>query len=193
MRNLFIAVLILTMAPLASMAQKIAYADVSAILSVMPENEKINEDLKIYATGLQRPLEDMKARLDAYTEQFQKVLAAKDTAKALEIQKQAIEEDKKFQEAAQKAEQQLAQKKNESLLPVLTRIKEAMKAVADKEGFEYVLNSVDGAGTSIVLVGPEGHDITRKVVDELGIDLKQQGNAGGQSAPPENTGKRNKK
>jgi len=174
MKNLLLAFSMVALIPITTLAQKIAYADVNAILGVMPENEKINEDLQIYAMGLQKPLGDMKAELEAMGKQFQQVLAAKDTAKALEIQKQALEGEKKFQEADKKAEQQLAQKRSEALQPVLNRMRKAMETVAKKNGFDYVMNSIDGSGTSIVLWGPEGHDITGKVVEELGIDLKQQ-------------------
>ena len=182
MRNLLLVLIIAILAPSISLAQKIAYADVNAILSVMPENEKTNEDLQIYATGLQKRLDDLKAQLDGIVKEFNTVLASGDTAKALEIQKQALEGDKQVKQAAQQSEQQLAQKRGELLQPTLTRIRTAMEAVSKKDGFDYVLNSVDGSGTSIVLWGPEGHDITRKVVDELGIELKDP-NASEDAAP----------
>jgi outer membrane protein len=187
MKNLLLTVVILAFTASVSFAQKIAFADVNAVLSVMPENEKINEDLQIYATGLQKRLDDMKGQLDVLVKEFQQVLAAKDTAKALEIQKQAIEGEKLVQQTATRSEQQLAQKRSELLQPLLKRIKEAMGAVAKKEGFDYVLNSVDGSGTSSLLWGPEGTDITRKVVAELGIKLEGEG-----ESPVQNTGKKKK-
>lgn len=156
----------------AASAQKMAHADINAILSVMPENKKINEDLQIYATGLSKRVQDMKTQLDMAVEQFNKVLSAGDTAKAVEIQQQGLELDKQLQQASAQADQQLAQKRGELLQPVLNRIREAMKKVATAKGYEYVLNSVDGAGTSIVLWAPDGADITRAVVDELGIKLE---------------------
>ncbi len=173
MKSILLALSIVLVASVATQAQKIAFADVNAILSVMPENKKINEDLQIYGTGLQKKLDDMKGALDGMVKEFQAVLAAGDTAKALEIQKMAIKADTEFQQAAKQAEQQLGQKRTAELQPVLVRIREAMEAVAKKDGFEYILNSMDGSGTSIVLWGPEGHDVTRKVVDELGIKLQQ--------------------
>jgi outer membrane protein len=186
MKNLLLTVFILA-AGSTTFAQKIAFADVNAVLSVMPENENINEDLQIYATGLQKRLDDMKGQLDGLVKEFQQVLAAKDTAKALEIQKQAIEGEKLVQQTATRSEQQLAQKRSELLQPLLKRIKEAMGAVAKKEGFDYVLNSVDGSGTSSLLWGPEGTDITRKVVGELGITLE-----GEAENPAQDTGKKKK-
>ena len=105
-----------------------------------------------------------------------------------EFQKQGIEFDKQLQQANAQAEQQLAQKRGELLQPVLTRIRAAMEKVAKSKGFEYVINSVDGSGTSIVLWGPDGADITMEVVTELGIKLEQQG----QPAPAQDSGKKKK-
>lgn len=172
--------------------QKMAHADVNAILSVMPENEKINQDLQIYATGLNKMVGDKKAQLENVIQLFNQTLSAGDTLKAVELQKQGLELDKEVQTAGTQAERQLQQKRNELMLPVLERIRNAMEAVATKKGFDYVMNSVDGSGTSIVLWGPEGADITRAVVDELGIKLESQSEEPTQAAPVQD-GKKKKK
>lgn len=191
MRNLVLAIAVMMMVPSLVSAQKIGYADINAILSVMPDNKKINEDLQIYGIGLQKRLDDMKAQLDVIVQQFNEVLAKGDTAKALEFQKQGLEGDKQVREAAAQAEQQLAQKRGELLQPVLGKIRSAMEIVAKRKGFEYVMNSVDGSGTSIVLWGPDGHDITRDVVAELGIKLEGQEEA--QPAPVQQDPSKKKK
>jgi outer membrane protein len=153
-------------------AQKIAYADINAIIGVMPENENINSDLQIYATGLQKRIDDMKAQLEGFGQQFQQALNKRDTATAIAIQEKAVALDKQLQESTRQAEQQLQQKRNEMMQPVLARIRKAMETVSKRDGYEYVLNSIDGAGTSIVLYGPENDNITLKLVDELGIKLE---------------------
>ncbi|MGB0917940.1 MAG: OmpH family outer membrane protein [Flavobacteriales bacterium] len=172
MKNLFLVLFAITVTASSSVAQNVGYADVNAILSVMPDNKKINDDLQIYATGLQKRVDDMKAQVELIVKQFNTVLAAGDTAQALELQKKGLEADKLLQQTSQASEQQLAQKRNELLQPVLTKMRGAMETVAKKKGFDYILNSVDGSGTSIVLWGPEGHDVTRAIVDELGIKLE---------------------
>ncbi|MCB0754060.1 MAG: OmpH family outer membrane protein, partial [Flavobacteriales bacterium] len=136
MKNLVLTIGVVLMSIGAASAQKMAHADINAILSVMPENKKINEDLQIYATGLSKRVQDMKAQLDMAVEQFNKVLAAGDTAKAVEIQQQGLELDKQLQQASAQADQQLAQKRGELLQPVLNRIREAMKKVATAKGYE---------------------------------------------------------
>ena len=178
MKKLALALSVVFFSTTFASAQKMAHADINAILSVMPDNKKINEDLQIYGTGLQKRVDDMKAQIEGAVKQFNEVLAAGDTAKALELQRKGLEMDKQLQQTAQSAEQQLGQKRNELLQPVLTKIRAAMETVAKKKGYDYVLNSVDGTGTSIVLWGPEGADITRAVVDELGIKLEQAPAAG---------------
>ena len=48
MKNLLLTVFILAATGSTTFAQKIAFANVNAVLFVTPENEKINEDLQIY-------------------------------------------------------------------------------------------------------------------------------------------------
>lgn len=191
MKRILILMLV-AVSPIIAQAQKIAYADINAIIGVMPENKKVNEDLQIYATGLQKRLDDIRAQQELYTQQFQKALAAKDTAKAIEIQEKAMEGDKQLQEATRQAEQQLQQKRAEMMQPALGRIRKAMEDISKRDGYEYVLNSIDGAGTSVVLYGPEGNNITMKLVDELGIKLEGAENAS-PAAPQESEGNKKKK
>ncbi|MDC0303654.1 OmpH family outer membrane protein [Flavobacteriales bacterium] len=187
MKNLFLAIIVLGSTATSSFAQNIGYANVNGIFSLMPETKKMNEDLQIYATGLQKGVDDMKGQLDAIVKQFNDFLAAGDTAKALEIQKQGLAGDKQLQQAVQSAEQQLAQKRGELSQPITDKILGAMQSVAKKKDFDYVLNSVDGSGISIVLLAPDGHDITRAVIDELGIKLE------GAKEVPAQDGKKKKK
>lgn len=181
--NVFLLVILVVITPLMSLAQKIAYADLNAIIGVMPENKKVNEDLNIYATGLKKPLDDLKAEQEILGKQFQKALAAKDTASALQIQEKALESDKKLQESSRKAEQQLQQKRDEMMQPALNRIRKALDTIRKRDGYSYILNSIDGSGSTIVLSGPEEDNVTLKLVKELGIVLDGQDGTSPASAP----------
>ncbi len=185
---LLVAAVCLT--PMLSSAQKIAYADINAIIGVMPENENINNDLQIYATGLQKRIDDMKAQLDGFSQQFQQALSKRDTASAIAIQDKAVAVDQQLQQSTRQAEQQLQQKRNEMMQPVLARIRKAMETVSKRDGYEYVLNSIDGAGTSIVLYGPESNNITLKIVDELGIKLEGREDAAPAASPAKESKKK---
>lgn len=178
MKNITLAAAATVLFSFCAHAQKIGYADINAIISVMPENEKVNEDLQIYAIGLQKRIDDLRAQQEQLGQQFQRALSAKDTATAIGIQEKAVEMDQQIQQSTQQAERQLQQKRGEMMQPALDRIKRALEAVAKRDDFAYIINSVDGSGTSSVLYGPEEHNVTMKLVEELGIKLQ-----GEQSVP----------
>ena len=74
-----------------------------------------------------------------------------------------------LKEAAE-ADQKLLKKRQELMKPILQRLDENLKYLADGEGYDYILNSVDGNGVTIVLRGPEEHDLTEKLMKKLGIE-----------------------
>ena len=61
--------------------------------------------------------------------------------------------------------------------PALDRIRKALDTIRKRDGYSYILNSIDGAGTTIVLSGPEEDNVTMKLVKELGIELEGQDGA----------------
>lgn len=69
-------------------------------------------------------------------------------------------------------ERELMLKRNELLAPVASKLETAMDKVAAANGYKYVLNSADGTGNSIVIVAPDADDLTKKVMDHMGIQLK---------------------
>jgi outer membrane protein len=78
----------------------------------------------------------------------------------------------------------LQQKRADMMQPALDRIRKALEAVAKREGFTYIINSVDGSGTSSVLYGPDEHNVTMKLVAELGIKLEGQDGQGTPAQAP---------
>jgi outer membrane protein len=74
------------------------------------------------------------------------------------------------EETQQQAEQELMSKRTELIRPIAQKLQKAMREVADKEGYTHVLNSADGTANSIVIVAPEGDDLTLRVMKHLGIE-----------------------
>jgi outer membrane protein len=162
---------------------KLGYADINGIMGVMPEREKINEDLQTYALGLQKMLEDVKAQRESAVEKYQAKTQAKDTTGLGAITNQAITADQNFQKASQQAEGRLAEKRAELMKPVVERVEKAIAEIAKEGGYTYILNSVDGSGTSNILFGPPTDNVTLKVVAKLGIKLEGQDQAAPAPAP----------
>ena len=71
------------------------------------------------------------------------------------------------------AEQELAQRRDELIGPLLEQIGSAIETVAQKQGLSYVLNTTTSSGDMIVLYASEEFrakfDITQSVMEELGM------------------------
>lgn len=182
-----IAISALVLGATSAQAQlKLGYADINGILNVMPEREKINEDLQTYALGLQKMLEDVKAQRENSVAKYQEKSQTKDTTGLGAITSQAITADQNFQKASQQAEGRLAEKRSELMKPVVERVEKSIAKVAKDGGYTYILNSIDGAGTSNILFGPPSDNVTMKVVQDLGIKLEGQGEPAPAPAPAPN-------
>ncbi|MCP3860498.1 MAG: OmpH family outer membrane protein, partial [Phycisphaeraceae bacterium] len=83
----------------------------------------------------------------------------------------------------------LAAKQAELIEPIRAKMQETIATVAEQEGYSYVLNSVDGAGTSIVLYGPEDRNLTMKIAEALGVQdaVEATESTGSAEAAPETT------
>ena len=44
-----------------------------------------------------------------------------------------------------------------------------LESIAAEEGYDYILNSTDGSGVSIVLRGPKEHNLNERLFAKLGI------------------------
>ena len=183
--------LIIASLPILTLAQsKIGYTNVNAVLSVMPETKAMNEDLQTYSLGLQKRLEDMNNQLNYLYAEYQKKTKGADTVGLGKLTGTITALDADIKATQQVSERQLANKRQELLSPIVEKLEMAMDAVREKGGYDFILNSVDGSGTSIVLRGPESADITKDLLTELKIEFKEQAP---QAAPATEEKKKGKK
>lgn len=156
-------------------AQKIGYTNVNAVLSVMPETKAMNADLQTYQLGLQKRLEDMQNQLNYLYAEYQKKAQGPDSSGIGALTTTITKLDGDLKATTQVSEQQLATKRAELLNPIVDKIEKALDVVKEKGKYEFILNSVDGSGTSVILRGPESNDITKALLDELGVKLEKEG------------------
>lgn len=156
--------------------QKIGYVDTEYILNQMPE----------YAT--------VKQKLDKLEQQWRgEIQKQQKKVRKLEREFEAREllytdeERKRKQDAIEQARtevEQLRQKyfgpdgelytRQKSLMrPLQERILEATERVATADGYDYV---VDKKGDTLFLYAKEEHDLSDRVLRELGITIDQGGN-----------------
>ncbi len=183
--------LLIAALPILTLAQsKIGYTNVNAVLSVMPESKAMNQDLQTYSLGLQKRLEDMNKQLNYLYAEYQKKAKGPDTTGIGQLTATITKLDADVKATQQVSERQLNDKRQELLAPIVEKVELALDAVREKGGYDFILNSVDGSGTSVVLRGPAANDITKALLSELGIELKQDQS---QSVPAQDSDKKKKK
>lgn len=151
----------------AQAAPKYGHMNLGNLLEMLPDTKKANDDLKVFADKLT-------AKDDSLTKAFQAAVTTYQTAyqsgTLTPVQAQTREAElQKEQEAIQKfeqdAQQNVAAKREELLKPILTRVDEAIKAVAKANQYMMIFDTSSGS----MLFAAETEDVTALVKKQLGI------------------------
>jgi len=152
-----------------SQAQKFGYVDSNAILEGMPKVKEAESNLEALNKQLQakgqKMMEDFQAK---YEELQRKVQAGEITPKDQDTQTAALEADRNtIVQYEQDMQNQMAQKRDELLKPILEEVKTAITAVAKDNGYTYVFDGSPGVG--ILLYADESTNLTALVKTKLGL------------------------
>lgn len=153
-------------------AQKIGYLDLQLVLAYMPETEQMNKQLATYEQKLVDKLRIKNDYFQTKGQEYQELSALPNPPQA-EIQ--AMEQElrklqQELQQDQQTSQNQLVGKRQEMLQPILIRLQSEIKALAEEEGYAYILNASSN-GTSIILHGTEGNNVTEAMFKRLNIAL----------------------
>ena len=155
---------VLAMGFLSSSAQnKIGYISTDELISVMPEAEKADAQLKEYQTALAEQGQDHMKNLSAKDSAFVKA-SLKLTPSMRDIKRKELielyQKVQNFQNEAQEMYQAEAQRK---IAPIRDKAMAAIKDVAKENGYSYVLD------VNAVIVAPPGDDLLPLVKKKLNI------------------------
>ena len=159
---LFAAILMFVTVGVAK-AQKVASMDYEAVLAVMPETKKMTTELEAFS---KTKGEELGKQADAFqkdVQQYQqvdgpKMTEAQRTAKEAELQKK----QQNLQQIQATAQNDLAQRRDAAVKPIIEKLNKAVEKVAKASGYEFIIDS----GALIYKGGP---DATAAVKKELGL------------------------
>ena len=153
---------------------KIGYANLEFILKNLPEAQLMNKEVEAYQQKLE---EQIVAKQEYYqslvSDYYKKQEEGFAESLLTSMQQQIMQLEQEIQADAINAERQLAAFSAQKLEPITQRIIEAINIVYEEEGYTYIFNSADGTGNSIVLKGPEGDNLSYKILQKLGVDLEE--------------------
>ncbi len=158
---LFAAVMMLVTAGAVN-AQKVASMDYEAVLAAMPETKKMTTDLDTFSKTkgdeLQKQAEAFQKEVQQYQADGAKLTEAQRTAKEGELQKK----QQNLQQLQQTAQNDLAQRRDAAVKPIIDKLNNAVAKVAKANGFDFIIDST-------VLIYKGGPDATPLVKKELGL------------------------
>jgi outer membrane protein len=169
----FAAVLLAASSFFASNAQaqaplKIGFTSVEYVLSQMPESKQIESDLKTYGTQLEAQLKTKTTEYQGKVDAYQKGASTMTPVIKADKEKELQTLGQSIQEFQQTAQQSMQQKQQTLLRPVLDKIQKNIDAVANDQGYTYILNS-DSGSNPILLHGPKDGDVSDAILKKMGI------------------------
>lgn len=163
----FFALLLSATSVHAQTAPKYGHMNLGNLLEMLPDTKKANDDLKVFADKLTATDDSLtksfQAAVGVYQEQYQAGMLTPVQAQTREQELQKQQEA--IQKFEQEAQQSVASKRDELLQPILTRINEAIKAVAMENKYLMIFDTSSGA----MLFAAESDDVTDLVKKKLGL------------------------
>jgi outer membrane protein len=151
---------------------KIAYANIQAIISLMPETKTAAAGVDSLGRQLAKELDVKQAYEKQKYEEAQKAAQTGATEADLDRYRKDLKAlDDEIRAKSEDADSAMARRKADLMEPVLQKLEGTIREVAKAEGYTFVLNSIDGQGNSIVLYGQEDRDITKTILTKLGIPI----------------------
>lgn len=158
--------------------QKIGYIDTEYVLSEMPEYASVQQKLDKLEQKWRKEIEQKRQEVNTLEQEFEaRELLYTDEERKRKQQaiQQARTEVEQLRQQYFGPEGELYTRQKELMRPLQERILEATESVATADGYDYVM---DQKGNALFLYARDEHDLSDRVLRELGINVDQQ--SGGQ-------------
>lgn len=159
-----IALVTLVLAVFSGQSQvRVAYINSEELISVMPEAEKADAELKQYQAELAQIGQDLMKELNEKDSMFVRD-SLKFSSTMKEIKKnELVALYQKVQNWNQEAQERYQAKAQEKIAPIRSKALETVRNVAKEKKYDYVLDQ------NAVIVGPPGDDLLPFVKEKMGI------------------------
>lgn len=165
-----ILLLVLFVAPLSLCAQKFAHYDSNAIFSAMPEAKTAQAEIETIYKKYQADIENLAKEFQTKAEKYQKEDTEATPANIRERHQQELEEMKqRFQQAQQDNSENLQKEQAKKMQPVITKVFNAVDAVAKENGYVYIIDKTASQQAGIFINESASNDATSAIMKKLGI------------------------
>lgn len=158
---LFVAVL-LTLGMGLAKAQKLASMDYESVLALMPEAKKLSTDLDAFSKTKGDELNKQAMAFQTEVENYQKTGATLSEAQRKAKEEELGKKQQSLQQLQVTAQNDLAQRRETALKPIIDKLNAAVAKVAKANGYDFVVDA-----SALIYKG--GPDATPLVKKELGL------------------------
>ena len=144
---------------------KLGHIDSNQILSLMPETDSLQQELKNYADYLDQQMSDMAMEYQKKVKNYQDNAATMSDLIRQTKEKEITDLQARIQAFQQSADQDLSNKQAELFNPLIEKVKNAIDEVGRENGYNYIFD----VGTGSVLFFENGDDVLPLVKKKLGI------------------------
>ncbi|MDA3780268.1 MAG: OmpH family outer membrane protein [Bacteroidales bacterium] len=145
---------------------KFGHINTQELMTLMPERDSAQQELKDYSLMLQQEMEAMQVE---YNKKVKEYMEKKETYSDLvrQSKESGLQElQRRVQEFQSTAQKDYSQKESEILQPIMKKAEDAIKRVGENNGFVYIYDISTG---TIVYKSAQSIDVLPLVKKELGI------------------------
>lgn len=155
-------------------AQEIGYVDTEYVLNQIPEYATVQQKLDKLEQKWRSEIQEKEREIQKLEQEFEArelLYTEEERKKKQQAIRRARREVEQLRQKYFGPEGQLYSRQKDLMRPLQERILKAAENVATSEGYDYV---VDKKGEALFLYARDEHDLSDKVLRELGITVDQE-------------------
>src|SRR5699024_8179128 len=169
MRKKIMLSVILLFVSISTMAvgQDIGYMNTSEVLSNLPKTQEIQQTLNQLIQQKQGELEEKSATFQNALADYQENKDNMSSAEANKKEKKLQQLRKELNEFNESIKQEIQERRNKLLRPVLEAIDKAISSVAEAKGLDLVINKTTNSGADVIFYASDTQEnITEEVLQK---------------------------
>lgn len=172
MKGLLFAILLISSAFVQAQT-KVGFTNVELIMTYMPDVDVANKSLDEYARRKSDGITRKKLQLAGLIQQYEeksKLASFSGSKEETDLVTEITVQEKLIKAKEENFPLDVQDKKSQLLSPILNKIQAAIDAVAEENGYTYILNQTSGSN---ILYGVKQYDVTDKIAAKLGIEISE--------------------